>query len=45
MGWKHLITYVDPIVSRSMFKSEVNPASGYADSRMATEHLVILKRA
>jgi hypothetical protein len=44
MGWKHLVTYVDPIVSRSMFKSEVNPASGYADSRMATEHLVILKR-
>ena len=44
IGWKHLVTYVDPIVSRSMFKSEVNPASGLADSRMATEHLVILKR-
>lgn len=43
-GWKHEVTYIDTIVSRVMFKSDVNPASGFKDSRMKTEHLVILKR-
>lgn len=43
-GWKHEITLVDKIVSRSMFSSSVNPASGQKDNRMQTEHLVVLKR-
>lgn len=43
-GWKHVITYVDKIVSRVMFESRVNPASGIKDSRIKTENLVVLKR-
>lgn len=44
LGWKHQITYIDKIVSRVMFESKVNPASGIEDSRMKTEHLIIMKR-
>mgnify|MGYP001770676710 CR=1 FL=1 len=44
LGWKHEITFIDKIVSRNMFKSKVNPASGEKDSRMETEHLIILSR-
>ncbi|HOK09555.1 MAG TPA: hypothetical protein PLT82_04735 [Candidatus Hydrogenedens sp.] len=44
MGWYHEITYVDRIVSRVMFESKINPASGEEDSRIKTEHLIILKR-
>lgn len=44
-GWKHEITLVDRIVSHSMFETEVNPASGLRDSRMKTEHLVVLRRS
>ncbi len=43
-GWKHDVTFVDKIVSRVMFESDVNPASGVKDSRIKTEHLVVLKR-
>ncbi|MBD3405295.1 MAG: hypothetical protein GF411_04050 [Candidatus Lokiarchaeota archaeon] len=43
-GWKHEMTYVDTIVSRVMFKSKVNPASGLKDERMRTEHLAVLKQ-
>ena len=43
-GWRHEITVVDTIVSRVMFESEINPASGEKDSRIKTEHLVVLKR-
>ncbi|MEM0203601.1 MAG: hypothetical protein QXO16_07865 [Archaeoglobaceae archaeon] len=43
-GWKHEITYIDQIVSRVMFESDVNPASGIEDHRMETEHLIVLKR-
>lgn len=44
LGWKHEITFVDKIVSRVMFESKINPASGREDSRIKTEHLVVLKR-
>lgn len=44
LGWKHEVTFVDKIVSRVMFQSKVNPASGLEDSRIKTEHLVVLKR-
>jgi len=43
-GWKHEVTFIDKIVSRVMFESDVNPASGEKDSRIKTEHLVVLKR-
>jgi DNA modification methylase len=43
-GWKHEITFVDKIVSRVMFESKINPASKREDSRIKTEHLIILKR-
>jgi len=45
MDWKHEITYIDQIVSRVMFQSEINPATGLKDSRMKTEHLLVLKRS
>ncbi|MEO0143476.1 MAG: hypothetical protein ABIL89_00490 [candidate division WOR-3 bacterium] len=41
-GWKHEITYIDKILSRVMFESNVNPATGLKDSRIKTEHLVVL---
>lgn len=44
-SWKHEVTFVDKIVSRTMFKSDINPASGEKDSRIETEHLVVLKRS
>ena len=43
-GWRHEITFIDKIVSRVMFESDVNPASGEKDCRIKTEHLVVLKR-
>ena len=43
-GWQHEVTFIDTIVSRVMFESKVNPASGEKDSRIKTEHLVVLKR-
>lgn len=43
-GWKHKTTFIDKILSRSMFESKVNPASGLKDSRIKTEHLVVLRR-
>ncbi len=44
LGWAHEVTLVDTIVSRVMFRSRTNPASGAKDSRIETEHLVVLKR-
>lgn len=44
-GWKHEVTFIDKIVSRVMFESNINPASGEKDSRIKTEHLVVLKRS
>ncbi len=44
LGWRHVVTYVDQIVSRVMFKSQVNPASGLEESRMKTEHMLVLRR-
>ncbi|RKY86656.1 hypothetical protein DRQ09_05815, partial [candidate division KSB1 bacterium] len=43
-GWKHEVTFIDTIVSRVMFESNINPASGEKNSRIKTEHLVVLKR-
>jgi len=44
LGWKHEATLIDKIVARTLFKAEVNPATGLQDHRMAAEHLVILCR-
>jgi hypothetical protein len=43
-GWKHEVTLVDRIVSRVMFETAINPASGIKDNRIETEHLVVLKK-
>jgi hypothetical protein len=43
-GWKHEVTFVDKIVSRVMFETDINPASGEKDNRIKTEHLVVLKK-
>lgn len=43
-GWTHKKTYIDKIVSRVMFESKINPASGIEDSRMKTEHLIVLEK-
>ena len=44
IGWHHKTTLVDSIVSRTMFFYRANPATGEADPRMTTEHLVVLER-
>jgi hypothetical protein len=43
-GWIHEITFIDKIVSHTMFKSKINPASGIKNERIETEHLVVLKK-
>lgn len=43
-GWKHTVTFVDRIVGRVMPETGINPASGMEDSRIKTEHLVVLRR-
>jgi hypothetical protein len=43
-GWEHEVTFVDKIVSRVMFETDINPASGERDNRIKTEHLVVLKK-
>jgi hypothetical protein len=43
-GWEHEVTFIDKIVSRVMFETDINPASGEKDSRIKTEHLVVLKK-
>ena len=43
-GWKHEVTFINKIVSRVMFESKINPASGEKDSRIKTEHLIVLKK-
>lgn len=42
LGLRHRETLVDKIVSRRLFKTKVNPASGIEDQRTTTEHLLIM---
>jgi DNA modification methylase len=42
--WMHEKTYIDKIVSRVMFSTKKNPATGIEDQRMDREYLVVLKR-
>jgi hypothetical protein len=44
LGWKHEITLIDTIVARAMFFYRFNPATGARDTRMSTEHLVVLSK-
>lgn len=44
LGWTHEITLIDTIASRAMFFYRLNPATGAKDSRMLTEHLVVLSK-
>jgi DNA modification methylase len=41
--WIHEKTYIDKIVSRVMFSTKKNPATGIEDQRMDKEYLVVLK--
>jgi hypothetical protein len=43
-NWVHERTYVDKIVSRVMFSTERNPATGIEDQRIDREYLVVLRR-
>jgi len=42
--WRYEKTYIDKIVSRVMFSTKKNPATGIEDQRMDKEYLVVLKR-
>jgi hypothetical protein len=44
LGWVWEETLVDRIVARRMFSYRVNPATGIADRRTATENLVMLRK-
>lgn len=44
LGFRHVETLRDRIVSRRLFKSRINPASGIEDERTPTEHLLIMKK-
>ena len=44
LGWRHEKTYIDTIVSRKLFESQINPATGLPDERTPTEHLLIMKK-
>ena len=43
LGFTHVETLIDRIVSRRLFKSRVNPATGLEDERTPTEHLLVMK--
>ncbi|MGC9012741.1 DNA methyltransferase, partial [Thermogladius sp.] len=44
LGFQHLETLVDRIVSRRLFNTRVNPATGLPDERTPTEHLLVMRR-
>jgi len=44
LGWRHEATYIDKIVSRRLFNSKINPATGLVDERTPTEHLLVMVR-
>jgi len=43
LGWRHEVTLIDTIVSRRLFKSKTNPATGLEDERTPTEHLLVMR--
>lgn len=43
LGWEHIETLIDTIMSRRLFKVEKNPATGLKDERTPTEHLLIMR--
>jgi hypothetical protein len=44
LGFHHLETLIDRIVSRRLFNSRINPATGLPDERTQTEHLLVMKK-
>ncbi|MEM1606332.1 MAG: DNA methyltransferase [Fervidicoccaceae archaeon] len=44
LGFQHLETLIDRIVSRRLFNSRINPATGLPDERTQTEHLLVMKK-
>jgi hypothetical protein len=43
LGFKHVETLIDRIVSRRLFNSKINPATGLEDERTPTEHLLVMR--
>ncbi|MGB9827610.1 MAG: DNA methyltransferase [Thermosphaera sp.] len=43
LGWEHVETLIDTIVSRRLFKVQKNPATGLKDERTPSEHLLVMK--
>jgi DNA modification methylase len=43
LSWRHEVTLIDTIVTRRLFKTEVNPATGLKDERTPTEHLLVMR--
>jgi len=43
LGFTHIETLMDRIVSRRLFRTEVNPATGLPDERTPTEHLLVMR--
>ncbi|MEM4970280.1 MAG: hypothetical protein QXE01_03405 [Sulfolobales archaeon] len=43
LGFQHIETLIDRIVSRRLFNSRINPATGLEDERTPTEHLLIMR--
>lgn len=44
LGFCHEATFIDKIVSRRLFSTAVNPATGLRDERTPTEHLLVMRR-
>jgi len=44
LSWRHEATLIDTIVTRRLFKTEINPATGLKDERTPTEHLLVMRR-
>ena len=44
LGFTHIETLVDKIVSRRLFKTKTNPATGLKDERTPTEHLLVMAK-
>ncbi len=44
LGWKHEVTFEDKIITRKLFKTKVNPATGLEDERTPVERLLVMKR-
>jgi len=44
LGYQHVETLIDRIVSRRLFNPGINPATGLPDERTQTEHLLVMEK-